>query len=124
MKVLSNLEHFYTPGGSVLMGGEGTVFTATLKPEQLITTMLEFGKVQDAQQQDFQPTGTDPLAHCLVCALPTRETLDDGELLRHAAPFICCPGPATCESFIDVAGSLSQEPPCPRTSLPSWLPTP
>ena len=78
VNVLSKTELFHAPGGSHLKGGNGATLTATLKAEQLITATLEFGKVQDAAQQ-FQPPGTDPFTHCMVCAKPRREELDDSE---------------------------------------------
>ena len=82
--LLGNMERFYTPGGAPLAGGDGAALTATLKPEQLITATIEFGKVKNAAQR-FQPPGTDPFVHCLVCAAPNRTRLDDGQCSRHTS---------------------------------------
>lgn len=92
MSVLNNAELYHAPGGSPLVGGNGAPFTATLKAEQLLTTLQEFGKVQDAAQQ-FTPPGTDPFTHCLVCAKPMRDRLNDGEFLWGVPPGLWIPRP-------------------------------
>lgn len=88
VKTLNNVERVYAPGGYVPKDHTGRPLgvTATLKEEQLVTVALEFGKVQDAEQQTHLKTaGADPFAGCLICAAPERMHLDDGEFQRHTA---------------------------------------
>ena len=76
--MLENLERHYAPGGMTLVGADGQEFTATLKPEQLVTASVEFGKVQRVANTVDTPSA-DPWQHCPACAVTSRTTTWSGE---------------------------------------------
>ncbi len=57
------------------MDANGEKFTATLKPEQLVTASVQLGDVEMvATEVDL--ISSDPFMHCYVCAMSSKATLE------------------------------------------------
>jgi hypothetical protein len=83
---LNNLEHQYTTR-SQLLGSESTdLKVGELKPQDLVTAMLEYGKIE-LIVMDVDDLSRDPFKHCYVCATSSKDKLSDGEVL---VVCVCC----------------------------------
>lgn len=77
LKASENLEYQYNPKGCELRNGKGEEITAGLSASQMVTTALEWQKV-DAAASEIPDLDSDPLKSCFICADTPRETLNNG----------------------------------------------
>lgn len=75
---MENTKTFLAPGGDRFITSDNKEFTATLKPEQLITATQEQWKVEYFATE-IDPSCSDPFQHCFICAETGREKLEDGK---------------------------------------------
>lgn len=77
LKASENLEYQYDPKGCELTNGKGEDLTAGLSASQMVTTALEWQKV-DAAASEIPDLDPDPLKSCFICADASREILNNG----------------------------------------------
>lgn len=75
IKVWENVERWIFPLGIELVDANGKKFTATLKPEQLITASVQLGNVE-METTAIGLISSDPFMHCYVCAMSSKGTLE------------------------------------------------
>ena len=88
LKASENLEYQYNPKGCELRNGKGEEITAGLSASQMVTTALEWQKV-DAAASEIPDLDSDPLKPCFICADTPRETLNNGTTPSFFANFLC-----------------------------------
>lgn len=84
LKASENLEYQYDPKGCELTNGRGEDLTAGLSASQMVTTALEWQKV-DAAASEIPDLDPDPLKSCFICADASREVLNNGTTLSFFA---------------------------------------
>ncbi len=80
-----NLETYYDPEGSKLVGANGVPLRVAdkLRPSQLLVATTEFSKIEVSVSSlcSESTLSSDPWIHCPACAVTDRLLLNDGKLL-------------------------------------------
>ena len=91
------------------MDANGKKFTATLKPEQLVTASVQLGNVE-METTAIGLISSDPFMHCYVCAMSSKGTLEKhghcGELEIKGSNAMAFSAWSTISASLSSVGSL------------------